>query len=238
MSASDPGPSPDERAAHHLRRGSVAAIAGTLLALAAPTALLALARAGAIPLSAHSTSLAATAGTLVVLGGVLVLVAFFLYRRAFSNLKRVDRRLRPISVICLVGTVGALALIVGAAAAAGGSSAISSCLAGPASHALSCLKSKDPSAGYLSAIGFWLVWAGAAAVAAGLLLSGKYYRRPAISAGGALDGVLVALLVVPFVGLLVHVPYLTGILAATPVVAVASAVLVYVGAREARPTGG
>lgn len=221
----------EAKASASLRAGSAAAVAGSVLGLGAPSALLLLAVGRVAGLSVGSSRLLLVESLLLVAGAALLVVALFLYRRAFSRLKHVDARLRPVSILCLVGSVGALALVVVGAAIAGGSSAISSCLGGHAAHALSCLRSQDPTTGYLSLVGFALLWVGAAATAAGLVLAGRFYRRRAIVAGGALYGVLAAALAVPLVALVGGLPSLGYVLAVAPVAAVAGALLVWAGAR-------
>jgi hypothetical protein len=228
---SPPASTEEAKASTALRAGSAAAVGGSLLGLGAPSALILLALGRVAGLSVGSSRLLLAESLLLVAGAALLVVALFLYRRAFSHLKHVDPRLRPVSILCLVGSVGALALVVVGAAIAGGSSALTGCLGGHASHALSCLRSQDPATGYLSVVGFGLLWVGAAATAAGLVLAGRFYGRRAIVAGGALYGVLAVALAVPLVALLGGLPSLGYALAIAPVAAVAGALLVWVGAR-------
>lgn len=223
------------KAATDLKRGSLFAVVGAVAALAVPVALLLFARAGVGGLSLSSSTDVETEGLLLVVGAVLVLLALFLYRRAFSHLRHVDRRLTAASVLCLVGSVGALALIAAGAYIGGGSSALTGCFTGHASHALSCLRSHDPAAGWIAIAGYWLLWLGAAGVALGLILSGRRFPRSAIVAGGSVYGVLVVILVLPFVALVVTAPLAAYALAVAPFAAVAAPILVYAGARATVP---
>lgn len=227
------GPSSTEeaKAASALRGGGLAAGGAAAIGLGAPVALLLLARGGLASLAAGSAGLLSAEAALVSVAAALAVLALFLFRRAFGHLKHVDRRLRPASLLCLLGSTGAIALVIAAAYVSGSSTALSSCLHGEPSHALSCLRAQDPSAGILAVVGFWLVWLGAAGVALGLVVSGRHFSRGAVTAGGVLYAVLVADLAAPFAGLLVRLPGSAYALGVAPAAAVAAAVLVYAGAR-------
>jgi hypothetical protein len=232
-----PASTEEAKAGASLRHGSGAAIAATLLALGAPAVLLALVARGYRPFSLGNTALLQLEGLLVVLGAVLLFLALFLYRRAFSHLKHTDRRLVPAATLCLVGSLGALAIVIAGAYLSGGASGISSCLGGHASEALSCLRSRDPAVGYLALAGFWLVWLGAVGLAVGLVLSGRHFRSATITAGGVLYALLVLDLLAPFTALVV-VTSLTRLLATyallgAPLLALIAAGCVYAGARTA-----
>lgn len=233
----EPTSTEEAKASALLRRGSLAAIGGSLLALGAPSALVLLASSRQAGLSAASRNVLETESLLVVAGAVLLLLALVLYRLAFVRLKHVDRRLRSVSHLCLVGSAGAIALIAAGAVVAEGSSAITGCLAGHAAHALSCLRSEDPSFGYLSVVGFWLLWLGAAGVAAGLVLAGRHFGRRSLTAGGVVYAVLVAAVVAPFATLLAPIPASGYALGGAPVAAVVAAALVFVGARSTLARG-
>jgi len=233
-SVTAPASTEEGKADRLLRLASALAVGGSALSLAVPAALLLLADRHLYGLSAGSADLLHGEGLLVVVGGVLVVLALFLYRRAFAHLKHVDARLRPAAWLCLVGSVGALALVVAGALLTGGSSAVSGCLAGPSSHALSCLRSADPTAGYLAIAGFWLVWLGVVGLALGLVLSGRHFRAGVTVAGGALFALLAADLLFPFAGSLVRLPGIGVAVAIAPFAAVAGAALVLVGTLSGR----
>ncbi len=232
-----PASTEEGKAAASLRHGSGAAIVAALLALGVPSVLIALSARGYHPLSLSHANLLELEGLLVVAGAVLLLVALFLYRRGFSHLKHTDRRLVPAATLCLVGSLGALAIVVAGAYLSGGSSGLSGCLDGHASQALSCLRSRDPTVGYLAVAGFWLVWLGAVGLAVGLILSGRHFHSAAITAGGVVYALLVLDLLGPF-SALVLVSSLTRLIATyallgAPVLALLGAGLVYAGARAA-----
>ncbi len=227
----EPNSTEEAKAASDLRRGGLVAIVASLLALAVPAALLLLARSHLEGLSLSSTTVARGVALSVVGGSVLALLALLLYRRAFLHLRHVDRRIRPSAALCLVGSVGTLALLFAAAYLAGGSASITGCAQGPADHALACLRSHDATAGYVAIAAFWFVWIGAAGVASGLMVAGRSFRRASLSAGGIVYGLLVADLAVPFAGLLVRLPSTPYALGGAPVAAVLAGALVYVGAR-------
>ncbi len=224
-------PSTEEgKAAGDLRLGGGLAVLGSFLLLAAPVALLLLARAKLFGFSGFGQGSLHLDAVLAIVGAVLVLVALILYRRAFSHLKHVDPILRVASLLCLVGSVGALALIVAGAYFAGGSAAVATCAAGPARQVLSCLRSSDPNAGYAALAGFWLVWIGIVGVASGLVLAGRHFSRTAVVAGGAVYAVLAVDLLLPFAGLLAHLPGVAEALAVAPFAAVLAGLLVLIGA--------
>jgi len=228
------GPSSTEegKASAFLKRGSLAAIAGSVVALGGPVALLALTGVRWAGLSRSSSSTYTAEGLLVVAGAVLLLIALLLYRRAFVHLKHVDPRLKPVALLCLVGSAGAIVLVVVGAIVASGPAGLAGCLGGHPTHLLGCLRSKDPTAGYLSVVGFWLLWAGAAGLAAGLIVSGRHFGRPAMTAGGIVYAVLAAELVEPFAALVVPLALTAYAVGAAPVAAVTGATLVYLGARS------
>ena len=234
-----PASTEEAKAGASLRHGSGAAIAAALLALGVPSLLLALTARGYRPLSLSNANLLELEGLLVVVGAILLLVALFLYRRGFSHLKHADRRLVPAATLCLVGSLGALVVVVAGAYLAGGASSLTGCIQGHASHALSCLRSQDPAVGYVALAGFWLVWLGAVGLAVGLVLSGRHFHSSSITAGGLLYGLLVLDLLAPFSALVV-VSSLTRLLATyallgAPILAVIAAGLVYAGARRSSP---
>lgn len=225
-----PASTEESKAARLLRNAGALATGGALLALGVPVLLIELARAGQFGLAASSHVLTAESGGLVAVGGVLVMLALFLYRRSFGHLKHVDPRLRPVSALCLVGSLGAIAAVAAGAYLAGRSSAVSACVGGRASHALACLRAADPTAGYLALVSFALLWIGAVALAAGLILCGRHFRALRLTAGGGLYAVFAAEILLPFLGSLVVVPGFVYALALAPWLAVAAGALVMLGA--------
>ncbi len=235
MSPPPAPPSTEEaKAARLLRVGSALAVAGSFLLLGGPTALLFLARRHLYGLAPGAGRLVGWDGYFVIAGGIFVLLALLSYRRSFSHLKHADAALRPAAFLCLIGSLGALVLVVAGAYLTAGASGITGCLSGRSDHALACLRSADPTAGALAIAGFWLAWLGIVGVAGGLFLSGRHFRRGLVSAGGALFALLAADLLVPFVAVLARVPDGAYALAIAPFAAVLAGLLVLIGA----PTGG
>ncbi len=232
-------PSTEEgKAAGDLRLAGALAVAGSFLLLAVPIALFLFAHGRLFGVPRFGAGSLHFEGILAVVGAVLVLVALILYRRAFSHLKHADPVLRVASVLCLVGSVGALALVIAAAYFAGGSAAVATCVGGPATRALSCLRGADPAAGYAALAGFWLAWVGVVGLSTGLLLSGKYFARGLIVAAGVVYAILAADLLLPFVGLFAKFPGLAETLAIAPFAAVLGGLLVLVGAPANRSASG
>jgi Protein of unknown function (DUF973) len=233
-----PASTEEGKSSTYLRRGSLIAAGGALVAVAVPAALVLLSRRQLYGLSAGSHSAVALEGLLVAVGAVLLLLAFLLYRRAFAHLRHADPRLGPASVLCLVGSVGAIAVVVAGALVGGGPSAVTGCLGGRSAHALACLRAADPTVGYLALAGFWLAWVGAVGVCVGLVLSGRHFRRRLVVAAGVVYAILVLDVVVPFAGAIAAVPGTNEALAIAPFAAVAAPLLVYVGTPPARSSAG
>jgi len=233
-----PASTEEGKSAIVLRLGSLLALGAALVAGAVPATLALLSRRHLYGLAAGSRSVVATEGLLVAAGAVLGLLAFLCYRRAFGHLRHTDPWLAPVSLTCLIGSVGAIAVIVAGALVSGGSSAVTDCLGGRSTHALACLRSADPTTGYLVVAGFWLVWVGAVGLCVGLILSGRHFRRRAVVVGGILYAVLVVDVLVPFAGTLAAVPGTTEALVLAPFAAVAAPLLVYVGTPSSRPSSG
>lgn len=232
-----PSSTEEGKADRLLREASALAVVGSLLALAVPAALVLLSDRRLQGLVAGSHGLLGAEGLLVAAGGAAFVAALFLYRRAFSRLKHVDPRLRAASLLCLVGSLGAVVLVVAGAVLARGSAPVAACLGGKASHALSCLRSADPTAADLAVAGFWLAWLGALGLSLGLVLSGRHFRARSVVAGGGCFGLLAADLLLPFAASLVSLPGAGVALALAPFAAVAGAVLVLVGSRASRGDG-
>jgi hypothetical protein len=235
---SAPASTEEGKSESDLRQGSLLALGAALAAFVVPALLVLLARRGLYGLGSGARAVVASEGSLVAVGAVLLLVAFLLYRRAFGHLRHVDPHLRWATVLCLVGSLGAIVVVVAGALIGGGTSAVTGCLGGHATHALTCLRSADPTAGYLAVAGFWLAWLGAVGLAVGVILSGRRFQRPTVVAGGAVYAVLVLDVLVPFAGTLTSVPGTTYALAVAPVAAVLGPLLVYLGTPRARPSAG
>ena len=235
---SAPASTEEGKSESDLRRGSLLALGAALVAFVVPALLVLLARRGLYGLASGAHAVVASEGSLVAVGAVLLLVAFLLYRRAFGHLRHVDPRLRWATVLCLVGSLGAIVVVVAGALIGGGPSVVTGCLGGHATHALTCLRSADPTAGYLAIAGFWLAWLGAVGLCVGVILSGRRFHRPAVVAGGAVYAVLALDVLVPFAGTLASVPGTTYALAVAPVAAVLGPLLVYLGTPRARSSAG
>ena len=235
---SAPASTEEGKSESDLRRGSLLALGAALVAFVAPALLVLLARRSLFGLASGARTVVASEGALVAVGAILLLVAFLLYRRAFGHLRHVDARLGVATVLCLLGSIGAIVVVVAGALIGGGTSAVTGCLGGHATHALTCLRSADPTAGYLALAGFWLAWIGAVGLCVGVILSGRHFRRRGVVAGGAVYAVLVLDVLVPFAGTLVSVPGTTEALAVAPFAAVLGPLLVYLGTPRARPSAG
>jgi hypothetical protein len=175
----------------------------------------------------------------VLAGAILLLLSLFVYRRAFAALRKVDPRFYGASVLCIVGSIGFLLLLISAALIAGNTTSLLTCVHGHPTHALSCLESGQPLGAATGLIGFLLGWIGGVGIMVGLLLSGSRFKAPSLSGGGVVYGLLLLLLIAPFVELFVAIPYVSYLLIVGPLLAVVGPALALQGSARAtrRVTG-
>lgn len=173
-----------------------------------------------------------TTSILVLAGAILFLLSFLFYRRSFLALRKVDGGFTSAAVLCLVGSLGFLLVLVGAALVIGDSSSLLGCVNGHPSQALSCLRSSEPFGAYTGLIGFWLAWLGGVGIVLGLLRAGGRYRSGPITDGAVAYAILLLILVGPFLALVVFVPYTEYLLALAPFLTVAAPALVWSGSRR------
>jgi len=173
-----------------------------------------------------------TNAALIVAGAILFLLSLILYRRAFAHLRKADRRFVAASVLCLIGSVGFLLVLVAAAVVLGNASSLVSCLHGQPSHALTCLKSGQPLGAYTGLAGFWLAWLGGVGIVLGLALGGSRTSRSLLYGGAGVYGVLLAILVGPFLSLFVSVPGISYLLWTVPFLALIGPGLVLAASRR------
>jgi len=170
-------------------------------------------------------------GLLVLAGALLFLFSFFMYRRGFSQLRKVDSRFTVASLLCLIGSIGFLLILVAAIVIIGSSSSVLSCVNGHASHALSCLESGEPLGAYTGLLGFWLSWVGGVGIVLGLSAASSRFKTRSIGFGAALYGILLLALIGPFVALLVSFPGAGAILVVAPILSLLAPYFVFHGTR-------
>ena len=140
----------------------------------------------------------------------------------------------PASVLCLIGSLGFLLLLVTAALLLGSTSSLVACLHGAPSHALSCASEvSNRSASDTSLIGFWLAWIGGVGILLGLSLAGRRFASGMLSGGAVLYGLLLIVLVGPFVVLFVTLPGASYLTLVAPALAILATALAFGGASRA-----
>lgn len=170
-------------------------------------------------------------GLLVLAGALLFLFSFFIYRRGFAHLRKVDSRFTVASFLCLIGSIGFLLILVAAIVIIGSSSSVLSCVNGHASHALSCLESGEPFGAYTGLLGFWLSWVGGVGIVLGLSAASSRFKTRSIGLGATFYGLLLLVLIGPFVALVVTFPGAAFILVLAPILSILAPYFVFHGAR-------
>jgi hypothetical protein len=238
MSAATPVRSTEEaKGASDLRQGGLIGLGGAGAAVVVPLVLLWLATGHAGGFLGFTPGLVSFTGLLVVAGAALLLVSVFLYRRGFSHLRHVDRRFRAASALCLLGSVGLIALLAAGAIVAADPSQTGHCIESAPSHAVDCLRAVQPYGAYLGLAGFWLAWAGALGLVVGFALAGTRFDRPELSVAAVLYAALLGVLVGPAAELLTPVPGARYLLLTAPALAVLAPLLVVAaGRRPFRPS--
>jgi hypothetical protein len=182
-------------------------------------------------LSLHQAAFLDSTGLLLIVGALLFLISFFVYRRGFSHLRKVDSRFTVASVLCLIGSIGFLLILIAAVVIIGSSSSLLSCLNGHPSHALSCMESGEPLGAYTGLIGFWLGWLGGVGIVLGLSAASSRFKTRSIGLGAMFYGILLLALIGPFVALVVAFPGSEFVLLLVPVMSLLAPYFVFHGAR-------
>jgi hypothetical protein len=235
---STPPTEPDTAGLFRIGTGAGIGLAGALLAIVLPVGFLLVASydpGGFVALD--QTGFLDATGLLILAGALLFLLSFFIYRRAFAVLRKVDRRFLIASVLCLVGTLGFILLLVAAIVVVGSSSSLLSCINHQPSHALTCLRSGAPLGAYTGLLGFWLGWVGGVGLVLGLSASSSRFHRREIGVGAALYALLLVALIGPFIALVVSYPGVEFILLLAPILSLLAPLFVLRGSRPMAPGG-
>jgi hypothetical protein len=219
----------DESGVLRLGLGAGLGFAGALAAIVLPLTFLfveANYRGGFFTFNA---SFIEVTSVLVIAGAILLLLSLFVYRRSFAALRKVDPRFWVASVLCILGSLGFILLLVGAAIVADNTGSILTCVHGQASHALSCLESGQPLGAATSLIGFLLGWIGGVGIMIGLFLAGGRFHARAISSSAVVYGLLLLILILPFAALFVALPTVAYLVILAPVFALLAPALALVG---------
>jgi NADH:ubiquinone oxidoreductase subunit 6 (subunit J) len=230
--ASVPRNEQDEIGLYRVATGAGVGLAGALLAIVIPVGFLLIATYdGGGFLSLNQAAFLDATGLLILAGALLFLFSFFLYRRGFAHLRKVDSRFTLASVLCLVGSIGFLLVLVAAIVIVGSSSDLLSCINGHPSQALSCLRSGQPIGAYSGLVGFWLGWLGGVGIVLGLSASSSRFKTREIGWGAALYAILLLALIAPFVALVVVFPGVEFVLVLVPILSLLAPYFVFRGAR-------
>lgn len=181
---------------------------------------------GAFPFAADAL---ASTGAFVLAGAVLYILSLFIYRRAFSALKRVDRDFGLASLLCWVGSVGFVLILVGAVVVTGSASSVVGCIKGAPSHLLTCLEANQPLGAYTAIVGFILAWLGGLGIVLGLWQAGGYFEERAVDLGALVYLFFLLVILAPFVELAVAFPGSQYLLVIVPILSVAAPALVLLG---------
>jgi hypothetical protein len=219
----------DESGVRRLGLGAGLGFAGAIAAIVLPLTFLFItsnARGGFFtfsPMFVEVTSI------LVIAGAILLLLSLFVYRRSFAALRKVDPRFYVASILCIVGSLGFILLLVGAAVVADNTGSLLTCVHGQPSHALSCLESGQPFGAVTGLVGFLLGWIGGLGIMSGLVLAGRRFRAGAITGSGMLYGLLLIILILPFVALFAALPGVGDLVILAPVFALLAPALALQG---------
>ncbi|MGA8663696.1 MAG: hypothetical protein WB809_01300 [Thermoplasmata archaeon] len=221
----------DTKGASRLALGAGLGLAAAVMTLVLPSLFLWLALYSPGGFFSLGSTLVQTLSLLVLIGAFLFLLCLFTYRLAFGALRKVDARFTAASVLCLIGSLGFLLLLIAAAVLLGSTSSLVQCMHGQPSHALSCLRSSQPIGAYTALVGFWLGWLGGVGIVLGLGSAGHRFARAALYGGAAFYGLLLLVLVGPFLSLVYPVPGGEYLLLVTPALALLAPAFVLAGSR-------
>ncbi|HXQ49322.1 MAG TPA: hypothetical protein VN842_06080 [Thermoplasmata archaeon] len=226
-----------QKGVRRIETGSVIGLAAGLVGIGLPIALVLFAAyAPGVKLLTGKQLIEVTA-ILAIAGALLFAISLLVFRLGFSTLRAFDHRFWSASVLCMLGSVGVLLLIVPIGIAFASSDAISNCIAGAPSHALTCIRSVSPLASYSATVAFWLLWLGGLGIVIGVGLAASRFHQALFYGGAAVYAVLLLGLLGPALGLLVPVVSLTYPLLAAPFLILLASALTFQGCRRAVQRG-
>jgi hypothetical protein len=207
----------ETRGLRRIAAGSMVGLAAGIVGLALPIGLFLLATYSPGTVLLSGPTLIEAAALLALAGTLLFALSLSLYRIGFWALQSYDRGFWSASVLCLLGTIGAVLIAVPIALAFLSSDAISNCIKGAPTHALTCLGSAAPLAASWAIVAFWLVWFGGLGVVVGIILAGRRYSQGWFYGSATLYALLLLGFVGPILGLLFPIGALTYPLILTPI---------------------
>jgi hypothetical protein len=198
--------------------GAGLGLAGGLVGIVLPIALILLGTIEPGGLSKLGSSMLEATTILVLAGALLFVLSLVLYHLGFAALRKVDRVFTTASILCILGTVGFLLILLAAAVLLGSSNALLACAHAP-QNGLKCINSVSPLSAYSATIGFGMGLLGGVGLVLGLGHTGGRYHRAPIYGGSFLYALLVVVVVGPFVELAYAFPGVEYLLLAIPLLA-------------------
>ena len=224
----------DPKGLRRFERGALFGLVGGVVGLVLPVSLSLVAFYGTAGIARFDTTLIALTGLFVLAGALLLAISLVHYRFGFGALRASDRWFLVATLLCTVGSIGLLLIVVSVALALNSTPSLDQCIQGAPTHVLSCLQTIQPLSAYSVVVGFWLAWFGGLGIVLGLTLGGRRYREIRLVGGAAVYGLLLLVLIDPFVVLLFPLGGWQYPLLTVPILAVLAPALVYVGSRRAR----
>ncbi len=188
----------EEQGARRIALGATLALLGGALALVLPTTAIYLSSFAPTGLFSLAPNLFRLLGACVVGGALLFVAAFFLYRRGFAALRKVEGEFALASAFCLVGSVGFVLLLAMGLSLLGSSDSVVGCLHGQPTRALRCFAAAEPLGAGAGILGFVLGWVGGVGIVVGLWFVGARLGEPAVRAGALVYLALLAIVAAPF----------------------------------------
>jgi len=207
-------------------------LSGGLVGLIVPLAFVGLAEDQVVGFSGFGGEFFEVVSALVLAGAILLFLSFLLYRSAFWRLREEGAAFPLATTLCLVGSLGLLALLVVSIVVFGSSDTLAQCVQGRPTTVLTCLKASSPLGEYAALAGFWLGWVGGLGLVLGLGASGRRFGRPEFYGAAGLYAVLLLVLVGPFVSLLYTLPDTLDLLLTVPILLVLGPAFVVAATRR------
>ncbi len=226
----------ESKGLRRISTGSTIGLVAGIVGLALPVGLFLLATYSPGTILLNGPELIQATALLALAGVLLFALSLSVYRLGFWALQSFDRGFWSASVLCLLGTVGAILIAIPIALAFAFSDAISNCIKGAPTHALTCLSSAAPLAASWAIVAFWLVWLGGLGVVVGIILAGRRYHQGWFYGGAALYALLLLGFIGPILGLLLPIGALTYPLILAPILILLAPAVTIHGSRIALET--
>ncbi|MCI4324037.1 MAG: hypothetical protein L3K03_08535 [Thermoplasmata archaeon] len=232
--------SEESKGLRRFRAGATVGLVGGITGLVIPVAANLLAHLDPTTGLPTGSLLGEITALLVVAGTILLAISFIFYRYGFSALREFDRWFLAASVLCNIGSLGLVLIVISVALAVLSGPDLVQCIQGAPSHTLTCLDAVQPFAGPAVVAGFWLAWVGGLGIVVGLALGARRYEDMRLVGGAATYGVLLLVLIDPFVALLFPIGGWQYPLLTIPVLALIAPIYVYAGSHRSlgRPIPG